>query len=179
MTAPFGSTSTKNRTTQLVLDEANPNDLANALSALKLGTVFAPLKRAFTGLTAASASLQLDLTGVDKRHFVQLGPEQLDLASLPAAPTIAPDGASGDVFTIGRTLAVLAMEFRGYQSTFVSSLPAVEDTPLFQQHDSLYRVLAKATALSPDDGLVNVQAPSVVQSIAPAGDTLHAVSLMG
>jgi serine/threonine-protein kinase PknG len=69
------------------------------------------------------------------------------------APEVAEVGPSiaSDVFTIGRTLAVLAMEFRGYQTTFVTSLPEVGDTPLFQQHDSLYRVLAKATAPSPDD----------------------------
>ena len=30
-------------------------------------------------------------------------------------------------------------------------LPAVDDTPLFQRYDSLYRVLAKATATNPDD----------------------------
>ena len=34
-----------------------------------------------------------------------------------------------DIFTIGRTLAVLAMEFRGYQSTYVAALPPVDDTP--------------------------------------------------
>jgi hypothetical protein len=56
---------------------------------------------AFTGLTAASTSLRLDLTGVDKLHFIQIGPEQLDLTTLSSAPTIVPDTASGDVFTIG------------------------------------------------------------------------------
>ncbi|MGZ8762720.1 MAG: tetratricopeptide repeat protein, partial [Acidimicrobiia bacterium] len=69
------------------------------------------------------------------------------------APEIAEVGPSvpSDIFTIGRTLAVLAMEFRGYQSTYLTSLPPVDDTPLFQRYDSLYRVLAKATALAPDD----------------------------
>ena len=43
------------------------------------------------------------------------------------------------------------MEFRGYQSTYVDSLPPVESTPLFQQYDSLYRLLLKACATSPDD----------------------------
>jgi serine/threonine-protein kinase PknG len=69
------------------------------------------------------------------------------------APEVADVGASvpSDIFTIGRTLAVLAMEFRGNQSTYLASLPPVDDTPLFQRYDSLYRVLAKATAPSPDD----------------------------
>lgn len=62
MTAPFGSTTTVNRSAKLVLDEANPNDIASALQLLKLGTVFAPLKRAFTGLTAAAA---FDITAID------------------------------------------------------------------------------------------------------------------
>ena len=51
------------------------------------------------------------------------------------APEVADVGPSvpSDIFTIGRTLAVLAMEFRGYQSTYVAELPPVDDTPLFQQ----------------------------------------------
>jgi serine/threonine-protein kinase PknG len=69
------------------------------------------------------------------------------------APEVADVGPSvaSDIFTIGRTLAVLAMEFRGYQNTYAASLPPVEDTPLFQRYDSFYRVLQKATAANPDD----------------------------
>lgn len=62
MTAPFGSTTTATRTLQQVINEANPNELADVLSQLDLGTVFAPLKRTFTGLTAAAA---FDLTAID------------------------------------------------------------------------------------------------------------------
>jgi len=68
----------------------------------------------------------------------------------PEVPTVGASVAS-DIFTIGRTLLVLAMEFRGYQSTYLSSLPPVSDTPLFQKHDSLYRLLAKTCALDPAD----------------------------
>jgi serine/threonine-protein kinase PknG len=69
------------------------------------------------------------------------------------APEVSTVGASvaSDIFTIGRTLLVLAMEFRGYQSTYLASLPPVSDTPLFQKHDSLYRLLAKACAPDPAD----------------------------
>ncbi|MEO7058963.1 MAG: tetratricopeptide repeat protein, partial [Lapillicoccus sp.] len=69
------------------------------------------------------------------------------------APEVASQGTTvaSDIYTIGRTLVVLMMEFRGYQSTFIDSLPAVEDTPLFQRYDSLYRLLLKACAKSPDD----------------------------
>ncbi len=68
----------------------------------------------------------------------------------PEVPTVGASVAS-DIFTIGRTLLVLAMEFRGYQSTYVASLPPVSDTPLFQKHDSLYRLLAKTCAPDPAD----------------------------
>jgi serine/threonine-protein kinase PknG len=69
------------------------------------------------------------------------------------APEVATVGASvaSDIFTIGRTLMVLATEFRGYQSTYLTSLPPVSDTPLFQKHDSLYRLLAKTCAPDPAD----------------------------
>jgi serine/threonine-protein kinase PknG len=68
----------------------------------------------------------------------------------PEVPEVGPS-VPGDVYTVGRTLAVLMMEFRGYQSTYVDSLPPVEDTPLFRAHDSLHRLLVKACAGSPDD----------------------------
>jgi serine/threonine-protein kinase PknG len=69
------------------------------------------------------------------------------------APEVAEVGPSieSDIYTIGRTLVSLAMEFRGNTSTYLSSLPSAEDTPLFQQYDSLYRLLAKACALNPAD----------------------------
>lgn len=60
--APFGSTNTKPRTLQVVLDEANPNEIADGLAQLDLGTIFTVLKRTFTGLTAAAA---FDLTLID------------------------------------------------------------------------------------------------------------------
>jgi len=74
------------------------------------------------------------------------------------APEVADVGPSiaSDIFTIGRTLAVLATELRGYQTTYATALPDVTDIPLFQQHDSLYRVLLKATAQDPDDRFQSV-----------------------
>ncbi|MGB8386243.1 MAG: tetratricopeptide repeat protein, partial [Dermatophilaceae bacterium] len=69
------------------------------------------------------------------------------------APEVAEMGvsAASDIYTIGRTLVVLMIEFRGYQTTYLDSLPPVEEVPLFQQYDSLYRLLLKACAKSPDD----------------------------
>jgi serine/threonine-protein kinase PknG len=69
------------------------------------------------------------------------------------APEVAQVGTTvaSDIFTIGRTLVVLMMEFRGYQTKYVASLPSVDETPLFAEHDSLYRLLVKTCAPDPAD----------------------------
>jgi serine/threonine-protein kinase PknG len=74
------------------------------------------------------------------------------------APEVAQVGPSvaSDIYTIGRTLVVLMMEFKGYQSRYVASLPPVAETPLFETHDSLYRLLAKACATDPADRFASV-----------------------
>jgi serine/threonine-protein kinase PknG len=75
------------------------------------------------------------------------------------APEIAHAGPSipSDLYTVARTLAVLGIDFKGYQSTFKHTLPAQETVPLFAQHDSLYRFLAKATSPGPDDRFQSAQ----------------------
>jgi serine/threonine-protein kinase PknG len=69
------------------------------------------------------------------------------------APEIAGAGPSvaSDLFTVARTLAVLCLEFRGYQSTYRFTLPPVADVPLFARYDSLYRLLVTGTAADPDE----------------------------
>ncbi len=73
----------------------------------------------------------------------------------PEVPEVGTTVAS-DIYTIGRTLLVLAMEFRGYQTTYVASLPPVAETPLFQRYDSFYRLVAKACAREPADRFATV-----------------------
>jgi serine/threonine-protein kinase PknG len=68
----------------------------------------------------------------------------------PEVPTLGPSVA-GDIYTVGRTLAVMVMEFRGYQSRYVDSLPDPDDAPVLAEHESLYRLLLKACAKNPDD----------------------------
>ncbi|WP_265523153.1 serine/threonine-protein kinase [Oerskovia flava] len=68
----------------------------------------------------------------------------------PEVPEVGPSVAS-DIYTIGRSLATLVLDFRGNTSTYAASLPPVADTPVFQQYDSFYRLLAKACALDPSD----------------------------
>jgi serine/threonine-protein kinase PknG len=69
------------------------------------------------------------------------------------APEIADVGPSvpSDVYTIGRTLAVLTLDFRGYQKQFEHSLPDPADHPALARFDSFHRLLLKATAPQPDD----------------------------
>jgi len=68
----------------------------------------------------------------------------------PEVPTDGPSVAS-DVYTIGRTLATLVLDFRGNTTTYVAALPPVEETPVFARYDSFYRLLAKACAPDPSD----------------------------
>jgi serine/threonine-protein kinase PknG len=74
------------------------------------------------------------------------------------APEVAVAGTTvaSDVYTIGRTLVVLVTEFRGYQTKYVASLPPVAETPVFAEHDSLYRLIAKACAPDPADRFASV-----------------------
>jgi serine/threonine-protein kinase PknG len=69
------------------------------------------------------------------------------------APEIAETGPTvpSDLFTVGRTLAVLCTTFRGYQGTYQYTLPPQADVPLYATYDSLYRFLERATAANPDD----------------------------
>jgi serine/threonine-protein kinase PknG len=55
-------------------------------------------------------------------------------------PTVA-----SDLFTVGRTLAVLLMDFR-FQSLFEFTLPQPNEQEVLARHESLYRFLLKATA---------------------------------
>jgi serine/threonine-protein kinase PknG len=69
-----------------------------------------------------------------------------------AAPELATAGPSiaSDLYAIGRTLAVLTTEFRGFQSTHRHSLRAPADEPLYRQHDSFYKLLLKACHENPN-----------------------------
>jgi serine/threonine-protein kinase PknG len=68
----------------------------------------------------------------------------------------APEAGEGptavsDLFTIGRTLAVLITDIRGFSKEHLYSLPSPEEEPLFREQESLYRFLLKSTAENPDD----------------------------
>lgn len=68
----------------------------------------------------------------------------------------APEAGEGptvvsDLFTIGRTLAVLLVNIPRFSSDYQYTLPSPQAEPLFVRYESLYRFLLKATAPEPDD----------------------------
>ncbi len=65
------------------------------------------------------------------------------------APEIETDGpsVSSDLYTVGRALAVLIFEFRGFQGRFSTSLP--DGVPLLEQQESFARLLRRATHSDP------------------------------
>ncbi|MGI9028523.1 MAG: tetratricopeptide repeat protein [Ilumatobacteraceae bacterium] len=69
------------------------------------------------------------------------------------APEVPRDGCTiaSDIYTVGRTLAVLVFEFQGSTNEYVDRLPTPEQVPLFAEHDSLYRLLLRSTATNPED----------------------------
>ncbi len=73
----------------------------------------------------------------------------------PEVPDVGICVAS-DVYTIGRTLLVLAMEFRGYQSTYVDLAAAGRGHAAVPAYDSFYRLVAKACAPDPADRFASV-----------------------
>ena len=70
------------------------------------------------------------------------------------APEVPERGASiaSDLYTVARTLAILSIEFAGFQDEkrYAASLPPVQDVPAFQRYESFHRFLQKATAADPE-----------------------------
>ncbi|SED02635.1 serine/threonine protein kinase [Streptomyces sp. 2231.1] len=67
------------------------------------------------------------------------------------APEVAEVGPSvaSDLYTVGRTLAVLTFDFQGYTNVFVDSLPDPDNIEVFRRYESFYRLLVRATDPDP------------------------------
>ncbi|KUM93729.1 serine/threonine protein kinase [Streptomyces cellostaticus] len=67
------------------------------------------------------------------------------------APEVAEVGPSvaSDLYTVGRTLAVLTFDFQGYTNVFVDSLPDPDNIEVFSRYESFYRLLVRATDPDP------------------------------
>ncbi|GIF22507.1 serine/threonine-protein kinase PknG [Actinoplanes tereljensis] len=93
------------------------------------------------------------------------------------APEMATEGPSiaSDLFTIGRTLAVLTTDFRGYQTTFKDSLPDRGEFEVYQRYESFYRLLLRATMLNAADRFIDAgemtdQMLGVLRQVLAAAD---------
>lgn len=67
------------------------------------------------------------------------------------APEVATEGPSvaSDIYTVGRTLAVLCCRLPIVDGVFAPGLPSPSEEPLFRQYLSLYRLLLRATHEDP------------------------------
>ncbi|KAA9156467.1 protein kinase [Amycolatopsis acidicola] len=76
-----------------------------------------------------------------------------------SAPELATQGASvaSDLYTVGRTLAVLSFEFNGYTTKYKATLPSPDDVPLFKLFGSYHRFLKRATHQDPDRRFITAE----------------------
>lgn len=67
------------------------------------------------------------------------------------APEIAETGptVASDIYTVGRTLAVLVMDVPQEKGRFVDQLPGPDAAPVLAKHESLYRAILRATDIDP------------------------------
>ncbi len=67
------------------------------------------------------------------------------------APELETEGASvsSDIYTIGRTLAVLSFDFGGFSTRYQASLPDPADVALLAQQESYHRLLRRAANPDP------------------------------
>jgi serine/threonine-protein kinase PknG len=93
------------------------------------------------------------------------------------APEIADVGPSpaSDLYTVGRSLAVLTFEFTGYQGKYAHSLPDLADQPLLAQQESFLRALRRATNPDPDQRFESAvemaeQLTGVLREVLATGD---------
>ncbi|HLH84081.1 MAG TPA: tetratricopeptide repeat protein [Trebonia sp.] len=91
------------------------------------------------------------------------------------APEIETQGPSpaSDLYTVGRTLAVLTLEFAGYQGEYRYRLPA--SAPLLAQQESFARLLRRATHTDPkrrfqSAGEMAEQATGVLREVLSLAD---------
>ena len=92
---------------------------------------------------------------IDLGGGYRMGSDARDIFGTPGyqAPEIARTGPSvaSDLFTVGRTLAVLTTDFVGFRGRYEHTLPPQAEVPLYARFDSLYRFLERATAFEPGD----------------------------
>ncbi|HLU28732.1 MAG TPA: tetratricopeptide repeat protein [Glycomyces sp.] len=56
---------------------------------------------------------------------------------------------SSDLYTIGRSMAVLALQFKGFTGEYRDTFPPASETPLFQEFGSFHRLLLRSCHADP------------------------------
>jgi serine/threonine-protein kinase PknG len=56
---------------------------------------------------------------------------------------------TSDLYTIGRSMAVLALDFKGFTSTYRDKLPPPAEAPVFAEYGAFHRLLLRATHAEP------------------------------
>jgi len=113
------------------------------------GLVYNDLKPANIMATANEVKL-IDVGGVmredddDAAIFGTQGFQAEEVAS--AGPSVP-----SDLYTVGRTLAVLALPFSFHQGKYLHDIPPASEQPLLARYESFHRFLLKSTARHPDD----------------------------
>jgi len=74
------------------------------------------------------------------------------------APEVSTHGCTiaSDIFTLGRTLLILCAEVKGYQTTYATSTPPLDQLPGLARYDSVYRLITKCCAPDPSDRFSSV-----------------------
>jgi serine/threonine-protein kinase PknG len=80
-----------------------------------------------------------------------------------------------DLYTVGRSLAVLSFDFTGFSTRYAASLPAPAEVPLLAAQESYYRLLRRATNPDPESrfgsaGEMAEQMTGVLREILSAQD---------
>jgi Serine/threonine protein kinase len=93
------------------------------------------------------------------------------------APEIGTRGPSvaSDIYTVGRTLAVLSLDVRGFSSTYADRLPDPAEAPLLAAEMSYHRLLRRATHPDParrfqSAGEMREQLLGVLREVLSAAD---------
>ena len=113
------------------------------------GLVYNDLKPANVMATATGVKL-IDVGGVMQRDD---GDAAIFGTQGFQAPEVAAAGPSvpSDLYTVGRTLAVLALPFSFHQGPYLHAIPPATEQPILAHYESFHRFLLKSTAPHPDD----------------------------
>lgn len=115
---PFGTATSIDFSAQSLVSYS---DVPNLLA---IGWTHSGSTTAFPNLNANRTALNLDLTGVGLVHFLQIGPERVNLLSLPASPQIIPDtSALATLYAIGHTHSRTIDNYLAF-SDFITALAA-------------------------------------------------------